>query len=87
MELYEQQSECCPTQLLRFKGTRDLAAKKMKVYNGTAKNKGLFSTIKDSLQGAVQKRSPPPLTPTNLWTALQDSWCQLPPELLQTLID
>ncbi|GFV61097.1 transposable element Tcb2 transposase [Trichonephila clavipes] len=31
------------------------------------------------LQRAVQKRSPPPLTPIDLWTALQDSWCQLPP--------
>ncbi|GFX32042.1 hypothetical protein TNCV_4098921 [Trichonephila clavipes] len=36
--------------------------------------------------GSVTKRSPPPLTPTDLWTALQDSWCQLPPALLQTLI-
>ncbi|GFX58705.1 transposable element tcb2 transposase [Trichonephila clavipes] len=36
---------------------------------------------------AVQKRSPPPLTPTDLWTLLQDSWCQLPPALLQTLIE
>ncbi|GFX75764.1 hypothetical protein TNCV_2237361 [Trichonephila clavipes] len=25
--------------------------------------------------------------PTDLWTALQDSWCQLPPALLQTLIE
>ncbi|GFY27197.1 uncharacterized protein TNCV_2068181 [Trichonephila clavipes] len=33
------------------------------------------------------KRSPPPLTPTNLWTALQDSGCQLPPAQLQTLIE
>ncbi|GFV38939.1 DDE_3 domain-containing protein [Trichonephila clavipes] len=29
--------------------------------------------IWDALQRAVQKRSPPPLTPTDLWTALQDS--------------
>ncbi|GFY01757.1 uncharacterized protein TNCV_1467491 [Trichonephila clavipes] len=29
----------------------------------------------------------PPLTPSDLWTALQDSWCQLPPALLQTLIE
>ncbi|GFU64375.1 transposable element tcb2 transposase [Trichonephila clavipes] len=27
------------------------------------------------LQRAVQKRSPPFLTPTDLWTALQDTWC------------
>ncbi|GFX56492.1 uncharacterized protein TNCV_74381 [Trichonephila clavipes] len=28
MEWYEQQSDCCPTQLLLLKRTRDLAAKK-----------------------------------------------------------
>ncbi|GFT30078.1 transposable element Tcb2 transposase [Trichonephila clavipes] len=43
--------------------------------------------IWDALQRAVQKRSPLPLTPTDLWTALQDSWCRLPPALLQTLIE
>ncbi|GFW39104.1 transposable element Tcb2 transposase [Trichonephila clavipes] len=43
--------------------------------------------IWDALKRAVQKRSPPPLTPTDLWTALQDSWCQLPSALLQTLIE
>ncbi|GFT39294.1 uncharacterized protein TNCV_2422131 [Trichonephila clavipes] len=37
MGWYEQQSECCPTQLF---------LEKTKVYNGTAKNKLLFSTIK-----------------------------------------
>ncbi|GFY20089.1 transposable element tcb2 transposase [Trichonephila clavipes] len=36
-----------------------------------------------ALQRAVQKRSPLPLTPTDLWKALQDSWCQLPLTLLQ----
>ncbi|GFW84770.1 uncharacterized protein TNCV_680581 [Trichonephila clavipes] len=36
MEWCEQQSECCPTQLLLLKRIRDLAAK---VYNSTAKNK------------------------------------------------
>ncbi|GFU65140.1 HTH_Tnp_Tc3_2 domain-containing protein [Trichonephila clavipes] len=40
-----------------------------------------------SVMRAVQKRSPPPLTPTDLWTALQDPRCQLPPALLQTLIE
>ncbi|GFQ91442.1 DDE_3 domain-containing protein [Trichonephila clavata] len=40
-----------------------------------------------SLQCVVQNRSPTPLTPTDLWTALQDAWCQLPPTLLQTLIE
>ncbi|GBL79117.1 hypothetical protein AVEN_92369-1 [Araneus ventricosus] len=31
------------------------------------------------LQCAVQKRSPPPGTPMDLRTALQDSWCEKPP--------
>ncbi|GBN77291.1 hypothetical protein AVEN_38300-1 [Araneus ventricosus] len=35
----------------------------------------------------VEKRSPPPRTPMDLWTALQDSWCELPPGYLQTLIE
>ncbi|GFY01759.1 hypothetical protein TNCV_1467511 [Trichonephila clavipes] len=37
----------------------------------------------------VIKISPlhPTLTPSDLWTALQDSWCQLPPALHQTLIE
>ncbi|GFW36615.1 transposable element tcb2 transposase [Trichonephila clavipes] len=39
------------------------------------------------MQRAVQKRSRPPLTPNDLWIALQGSWCQLPPALLQTLIE
>ncbi|PRD34662.1 UNVERIFIED_CONTAM: hypothetical protein NCL1_13893 [Trichonephila clavipes] len=42
MEWYEQQSECCLTQLLllkKKKRIRDLAAKTTKVYNGAAKNK------------------------------------------------
>ncbi|GFW94807.1 hypothetical protein TNCV_4248471 [Trichonephila clavipes] len=30
---------------------------------------------------------PPPLTPTDLWTALEDTRRQLPPALLQTLIE
>ncbi|GFX01852.1 uncharacterized protein TNCV_370411 [Trichonephila clavipes] len=37
--------------------------------------------------GFVMKRSPPPLTPTDLWTALQNPCCQLPPALIQTLIE
>ncbi|GFR22920.1 hypothetical protein TNCT_569671, partial [Trichonephila clavata] len=28
-----------------------------------------------------------PLTPTDLWTVLQDSWCKLRPAQLQTLIE
>ncbi|GBN82917.1 hypothetical protein AVEN_125324-1 [Araneus ventricosus] len=39
------------------------------------------------LQRAVQKRSPPPRTHMDLSTALQDSWCKLPPSCLQTLVD
>ncbi|GBN09511.1 hypothetical protein AVEN_6977-1 [Araneus ventricosus] len=33
------------------------------------------------------KRSPPPGTPMDLRTALQDSWCEKPPGYLQTLVD
>ena len=47
----------------------------------------IIEHIWDALQRAVQKRSPSPLTPMDLWTALQDSWCQLPPALLQTLFE
>ncbi|GFU90037.1 transposable element tcb2 transposase [Trichonephila clavipes] len=47
----------------------------------------IIEHISDALQRAVQKRCPPPLTSTGLWTSLQDSWCQLPPPLLQTLIE
>ncbi|GBN95713.1 hypothetical protein AVEN_78742-1 [Araneus ventricosus] len=39
------------------------------------------------LQCAVQKRSPPPGTPMDFRTALQDSWCEIPPGYLQTLVD
>ncbi|GFX15470.1 transposable element Tcb2 transposase [Trichonephila clavipes] len=35
----------------------------------------IIEHISDALQRAVQKRSPHPLSPTNLWTALQESWC------------
>ncbi|GFV62085.1 HTH_Tnp_Tc3_2 domain-containing protein [Trichonephila clavipes] len=47
----------------------------------------IIEFIWDALQSAVQKRSPPRLTLTDLGTALQESWCQLPPALLQTLIE
>ncbi|GFW86851.1 transposable element tcb2 transposase [Trichonephila clavipes] len=50
-------------------------------------DKSIIEYIWDTLQRAVQKRSTPPLTPTDLWTTLQISWCQLPPALLQTLIE
>ncbi|GFX34856.1 transposable element tcb2 transposase [Trichonephila clavipes] len=35
----------------------------------------IIDYILDALQRAVQKRSPPLLTPNDLLTALQDSWC------------
>lgn len=47
----------------------------------------IIEHIWDALQRDVQKRSPPPRTLSELWTALQDSWCQLDPALLQTLIE
>ncbi|GBN75363.1 hypothetical protein AVEN_204952-1 [Araneus ventricosus] len=40
-----------------------------------------------ALQCAVQKRFPPPCTPTDLRTALQDSWSEKSPGYLQTLVD
>ncbi|GBM03537.1 hypothetical protein AVEN_95426-1 [Araneus ventricosus] len=40
-----------------------------------------------ALQCAVQKRYPPPGTPMDLRTVLQDSWCEKPPGYLQTLVD
>ncbi|GFX28677.1 uncharacterized protein TNCV_4860411 [Trichonephila clavipes] len=39
MECYEQQSECCPTQLLLLKRIKRHCSEKTKVYNDTAKNK------------------------------------------------
>ncbi|GFT73339.1 uncharacterized protein TNCV_4009531 [Trichonephila clavipes] len=48
MELYEQQSECCPTQLLLLKRIRPCSVKR-EVYNGTEKNKRLFSSIKGNV--------------------------------------
>ncbi|GFR00262.1 transposable element tcb2 transposase [Trichonephila clavata] len=50
-------------------------------------DRNIIEYIWDILQRAVQKRSSPPFTPIDLWTPLQDSWCQLPPALLQTLIE
>jgi hypothetical protein len=47
----------------------------------------IIEHTRDALQCAVQKRSPDPRTITNLWTALQDAWCQIPPALLQTLVE
>ncbi|GBM61775.1 hypothetical protein AVEN_18339-1 [Araneus ventricosus] len=47
----------------------------------------IIEDIRDALLHAVEKRSPPPRTPTDLWTALKDSWCELPPGYLETLIE
>ncbi|PRD32933.1 UNVERIFIED_CONTAM: Transposable element Tcb2 transposase [Trichonephila clavipes] len=49
-------------------------------------DRNIIEHILNALQRTVQKRSPSHLTPTDLCTALQDLWCQLPPELLQTII-
>ncbi|GFW19549.1 transposable element tcb2 transposase [Trichonephila clavipes] len=45
----------------------------------------IIEDIRDALQRAVQKESPPPLTTTDLWTAAGFMVCQLPPALLLTL--
>ena len=47
----------------------------------------IIEHVWDALQHAVQKRSPPPHTLTDLWTVQQDAWCQFPPALLQTLVE
>ncbi|GFX46266.1 transposable element Tcb2 transposase [Trichonephila clavipes] len=49
-------------------------------------NMNLIEYISNASQRAVQKRFTPLLTPTDLWTSLQDSWYQLPPALLQSVI-
>ncbi|GBO39699.1 hypothetical protein AVEN_123229-1 [Araneus ventricosus] len=43
--------------------------------------------IRDALLNAVKKISPPPSTPMDLLTALQDSWCEFPPGYLQTPVE
>ncbi|GBO43370.1 hypothetical protein AVEN_275171-1 [Araneus ventricosus] len=43
--------------------------------------------IRDALLHAVEKRSPPPRTPIDLLTALQDSWCEFPPGYLQIPVE
>ncbi|GBN53801.1 hypothetical protein AVEN_237892-1 [Araneus ventricosus] len=47
----------------------------------------IIEDIRDALLHAVEKRSPPPRTPMDLLTALQDSWCEKPPGCLQTLVE
>ncbi|GFT12213.1 transposable element Tcb2 transposase [Trichonephila clavipes] len=49
-------------------------------------DRSIIEYIWYSLQRAFQKTSLPLIAPTHLWLALQDSWCQLPPALLQTFI-
>lgn len=40
---------------------------------------GIIEHIWDAIQRAVRKRYPTPRTPFDLWTALNDSRCDLPP--------
>ncbi|GBN64885.1 hypothetical protein AVEN_7505-1 [Araneus ventricosus] len=47
----------------------------------------IIEDIRDALLHAVEKRSPPPRTPMDLWTVLKDEWCELPPRYLQTLVE
>ncbi|GBN06333.1 hypothetical protein AVEN_223667-1 [Araneus ventricosus] len=47
----------------------------------------IIEDIRDALLHAVEKRSPPPRTPMDLLTVLQDSWCEKPPGCLQTLVE
>ncbi|GBN00296.1 hypothetical protein AVEN_171889-1 [Araneus ventricosus] len=47
----------------------------------------IIEDILDVLLHAVEKRSPPPRTPMDLLTALQDSWCEFPPGYLQTPVE
>ncbi|GBM09538.1 hypothetical protein AVEN_100445-1 [Araneus ventricosus] len=47
----------------------------------------IIEYIWDALLHVVEKRSPPPSTPMDLLTALQDSWCEFPTGYLKTLVD
>ncbi|GBO20062.1 hypothetical protein AVEN_159804-1 [Araneus ventricosus] len=47
----------------------------------------IIEGIQDALLHAVEKRSPPPRTPVDLLTALQDSWCEFPPGYLQIPVE
>ncbi|GBN75579.1 hypothetical protein AVEN_88134-1 [Araneus ventricosus] len=47
----------------------------------------IIEDIRDALLHAVEKRSPPPRTPMDLLTALQDSWCEFPPGYLQIPVE
>ncbi|GBM35740.1 hypothetical protein AVEN_108943-1 [Araneus ventricosus] len=47
----------------------------------------IIEDIRDALLHAIEMSSPPPLTPMDLLTALQDSWCKFPPGYLQTPVE
>ncbi|GBM76814.1 hypothetical protein AVEN_122191-1 [Araneus ventricosus] len=47
----------------------------------------IIKDIRYVLLHAVEKRSPPPRTPMDLLTALQDSWCEFPPGYLHTPVE
>ncbi|GBM68675.1 hypothetical protein AVEN_255399-1 [Araneus ventricosus] len=47
----------------------------------------IIEDIRGALLHGVQKISPPPRTPVDLLTALQDSWCQFLPGYLQTSVE
>ncbi|GBM83662.1 hypothetical protein AVEN_160826-1 [Araneus ventricosus] len=47
----------------------------------------IIEDIWDALLHAGEKRSPPPRTPMDLLTSLQDSWCENLPGCLQTLVE
>ncbi|GBL53491.1 hypothetical protein AVEN_254720-1 [Araneus ventricosus] len=47
----------------------------------------IIEDIRDALLHAVEKRSPPPRTPLDFLTALQNSWCEFPPECRQTPVE
>ncbi|GBL85284.1 hypothetical protein AVEN_222749-1 [Araneus ventricosus] len=47
----------------------------------------IIEDIRDALLHAVEKRSPPPRTPMDLWTVMKDEWCEFLPGYLQTLVE
>ncbi|GBL85625.1 hypothetical protein AVEN_193094-1 [Araneus ventricosus] len=47
----------------------------------------IIEDIWDALLHEKEKRSPPPSTHMDLLAALQDSWCEVPPGYLQTLVE
>ncbi|GBN00282.1 hypothetical protein AVEN_216175-1 [Araneus ventricosus] len=47
----------------------------------------IIKDIRDALLHAFEKRSPPPRTPMDLLTALQNSWCEFPLGYFQTPVE